>query len=268
VSPAQIDANWYDYPQYFDLSFRDETALEVEFFCAAFEKYATIPVKRILEPGCGGGRLVLEMTRREFEMVAFDLSKKSVSYVNKRLRRAQASADVFVQDMTQFTLDSPIDAAFCTWNTFRHLLSESAAKQHLQSVAAAMRPGGIYILGLHLFPSDLTPEEEAEEIGSSERWTCTHAGTRVTATLRVLAMDRAKRIEQLRISLRVRNKSKDMRIRHEFPLRMYTAANLRRLLKSVPAWEVADVFDFWYDIEDPLKLNNEIQDTLLVLRRR
>ncbi|GIS60399.1 MAG: hypothetical protein CM1200mP2_26240 [Planctomycetaceae bacterium] len=32
-------------------------------------------------------------------------------------------------------------------NTFRHLTSETDARLHLQSVAASLRPGGLYLLG-------------------------------------------------------------------------------------------------------------------------
>jgi SAM-dependent methyltransferase len=258
---AIIEANWYDYPQYFDMTFRDETAMEVAFFDAAFSRYAQIPVRRVLEPGCGGGRLVVEMARREHDVVAFDLNEKSVRYVKQRLKRRGIDADVFVQDMTDFELAQPVDAAFCTMNTFRHLLTEDDSRRHLRSVAAAVKSGGLYILGLHILPLDASEE-------STERWTATHGRTRVTVTLRVLETSRRDRIERLRSSLRIRSGDKDMRIRHDFPLRMYTHDQLQDLLESVPEWEIADVFDFWYDIEDPLELDDEISDTVLVLRKR
>jgi hypothetical protein len=47
----------YDYPQYWDLAFRSETRLEADFIEAAGEKYGDGTIRRLLEPGCGGGRL-------------------------------------------------------------------------------------------------------------------------------------------------------------------------------------------------------------------
>ncbi len=87
-------------------------------------------------------------------------------------------------------------------------------------------------------------------------------------TLRVLATDRRRRIERLRVSLLVRTDGKELRLRHEFPFRMYTAAQFRRLLKQVPLLELRDVYDFWYDIDDPLRLSDELSDTVFVLRKR
>jgi hypothetical protein len=49
---------------------------------------------------------------------------------------------------------------------------------------------------------------------------------------------------------------------------MYTAAQFRRLLTAVPQLELCDVYDFWFDIDQPLELNDEITDTVFVLRRR
>ncbi|GIS60398.1 MAG: hypothetical protein CM1200mP2_26230 [Planctomycetaceae bacterium] len=54
----------------------------------------------------------------------------------------------------------------------------------------------------------------------------------------------------------------------DFSLRMYTASQFSRLLKSVPDLELLDVFDFWYEIDHPLELNDEITDTMFVLQRR
>ena len=51
-------------------------------------------------------------------------------------------------------------------------------------------------------------------------------------------------------------------------MRLYTADQFRRTLRAVPEFELLDVFDFWYDIDDPLKFDDEITDTVFVLRKR
>jgi len=256
--PQHVD--WYDYPQYLDLAFRDETRDEAAFIRAACEKYARVRVSRLLEPGCGSGRLVVALAAQGFQLVAFDRSAAMVAYTRRRLARRELKADVFEADMTQFDVRRHVDAAFNTFDTFRHLLTESAARSFMQSVARAVRPGGIFVLGLHLLPPDASLE-------SCERWTAHHRQTRLTATLRVLDASRRQRRETLGLSLRVRTPGQDLRLRSVFPLRLYTAAQLRKLLSSVPQWQLCDVFDFWYDIDHPLKLDNTLSDTVCVLRR-
>jgi len=252
--------DWYDYPQYFELAFADETRLEAEFFEAAFKKYCDFPIRSVLEPGCGGGRLMVEMARRGYEVIGFDASTKSIDYLRKRIARGKLTANVFHGDLANFELDHPVDSAFSTFNTFRHLITERTAESHLRQVARSLRAGGIYILGFHLLPLDVSEE-------CTERWSARRGKTDVAFTLRVVATDRRRRIEQIRISMKVQTPTKTLRLRNEFPLRMYTATQFRRLLKKIPEFWLCDVYDFWYDIETPLKLDDEITDTLFILRR-
>ncbi len=254
-------ASWYDHPQYYDMAFRSETGPEADFIEAACQKYCQFQVDSLLEPACGTGRLVTELAARGYQLTGFDLSKPSLAYLNRRLSRRQLDATIFRADMADFQLAAPVDAAYNTFDSFRHLLTEAEAKRHLQCVAANLRPGGIYILGFHILPLDASEE-------CTERWTERHAGTQVTVTLRVLATDRRRRIEQLRISLLARGRSGERRFRHDFEFRMYTAAQFRRLLSKVPELELCDVYDFWYEIDEPLKFDNEISDTVFILRRR
>ncbi len=256
-----IHGHWYDYPHYFDLAFRSETRLEADFLQAAFRKYARRPVRSLLEPACGSGRLIAEMAARGYRATGFDLSRPMLDYAAQRLARRQLKGALFEADMAEFRLPRPVDAAFNTFNSFRHLLTEKAARRFLECTAESIQPGGVFVLGLHLVPLD------AEE-GSSERWTARHGQTRLTVTLRVIDFDRSKRIEQLRVSSLVRSNGKTVRLRSEFPYRLYTAAQLKRLLASVPQWELCDVFEFWYEIDQPRELDDEMSDTLLVLRRR
>lgn len=256
-----VSADWYDYPQFFDLAFRSETRAEADFIEAACRKYCAFRVRRMLEPGCGSGRLIVELSARGYEMTGFDLSSSALEYLQRRLTRRKLRAKILRADMSDFRLARRVDAAFSTWNTFRHLTTEQAARRHLQCVASSLRQGGIYILGFHLLPLDVSEE-------SLERWSAQSGRTKVTVTLRVLATDRRRRIETLRASMRARNGMRDLRLRTEFPLRMYTANQFRRLLASVPAFELCDVYDFWYEIGQPLTLNDEITDTVFILRKR
>ena len=65
-----------------------------------------------------------------------------------------------------------------------------------------------------------------------------------------------------------RTGAKEFRLRDEFSFRMYTVAQFRRLLKSVPSLELCGVYDFWYEIDYPMSLNNDRADTVFVLRRK
>lgn len=255
-----IVGDWYDHPEVYDLSLRDETPLEAAFVEAACRKYCGFPVRRLLEPACGSGRMVAEMAARGYEVTGLDLNAKALAYLRKRLARRKLTAEVYRADMTAFHLPQPADVAFCLVNSFRHLLTEDAARRHLQCVAANLRRGGIYLLGLHLVPPDA-------DFASIERWRTRQGRTHVSTDLRVIAAEARRRIETLQVSLRVRRGEKLWRFRGRFDLRLYNATQFRQLLASVPALELCDVYDFWYEIDHPLELNDTISDTVFVLRK-
>ncbi len=267
-TPRSLHMDWYDYPQYFDMLFRDETALEVSFFEQALARYVaphgggpnSARFTRLLEPGCGSGRLVVAMAARGYDVTGIDLSGPALRYLRNKLRRRGLRATLHQLDFTDFQLDHPFDAAFCTFNTFRHLTTESAAVRHLQSVARHLRPGGIYILGFHILPLD------AEET-CTERWVARHSGTKVHATLRVVDFDRRKRIERLRVVLTVTRAASRSTGRNEFPLRIYTLAQALKTIRSVKELEIVSVFDFDYDLDRPRRLDDDLTDAVFVLRK-
>lgn len=253
--------HWYDYPAFYELGFRDETKPEANFFEQAFAKYADGPVKSLLEPGCGSGRLVLEMASRGYKVTGFDLNENALRYLKLRLKRRKLQATAVVADMCAFKFPQQFDAAFNTFNTFRHLLDDKAALGHLSCVADHVRPGGIFILGMHIFPPDADP-------WGTERWKAKHGKTTVSYSLKVMDVQPRKRIEQLQISMKINSSAGERKLKAQFPLRTYNAPQLKKLLAQEPRWEIADVFDFWYDIDDPLELNDKIVDTVLILKRR
>ncbi len=259
--PRAIEASWYDFPQYYDLAFRSETTLEVDFIEAACRKYCQFPVRRLLEPACGSGRLVVEMARRGYRVTGFDLNRTAIEYLRRKLKRRRLHAQVLLADMADFHLPKRFHAAYNTFDGFRHLLSAQQARSHLQLVADCLRPGGIYILGFHLLPPDAS-------MRCIERWTECRGNLRVTVTLRVLKASRRLQREHIRISLLVRSRRRVLRIRDEFPLRIYTAQQFLELLASVPDWQLCDVYDFWYEIDRPLRLDDRIADAVFILKKR
>src|SRR6056297_2451249 len=152
-------AKVYDYPQYYDLIYGSDWKAEFDFLRACFTQYATGSVQRLFEPACGTGRLLFRLGKAGYEVSGLDLNERAVDYCNQRLIRHGLPASVWVGDMSDFRLPRPVHGAFNTINSFRHLLDELLAVRHLESVARALRRGGIYILGLHLTPTRGEPME-------------------------------------------------------------------------------------------------------------
>ncbi|MGN6548163.1 MAG: class I SAM-dependent methyltransferase [Aureliella sp.] len=260
--PEKKKPEWYDYPEYYDLGFQEDTPKEIEFLQKAFERYAEGPVRRIIEPACGTGRLVFRLAQLGYDVAGFDLNENALDFLRKRLDKAKLKANVFQANMIDFKVDKPYDVALNTFNTIRHLLTEDDAAGHLRSVAAALRSGGLFFLGLHVMPPD------ADE-HCIERWRAKKGKTQVSYTLRVVDWQQRQRLERLRVSMLIRKgEQKPLRVQTEMTLRSYTLPQLKKLLAQVPEFELCESFDFWYEIDEPVKLSRDSSDVLLVLRKR
>ena len=256
-----VKGSWYDFPEYYDVAFMEDTVLEADFVVAGWNRFGKGRLKRILEPGCGGGRLVRELAGRGFRMVCFDDNPKSLNYLKGRLRERRLKAEVFTDDLADFSVSKPVDLAYCFCNTFRHLLSLDAAESHLHSIARALKPGGLHLLGMHIMPIDVDPEDR-------ERWTAERDGVKAKTDLLVHKTFPRKRQELLRITMDVDAPSERIRVQSEVTLRLYNVHEIRRLLKRVPELELAGTCDFLYDVDDPITLDEYTSDVVFVLRRR
>ena len=53
-------------------------------------------------------------------------------------------------DNSDFTLDEPVDSAYMLIDTLRHLTTRRALRRHFRRMHRAIRPGGVYVLGVDL----------------------------------------------------------------------------------------------------------------------
>ena len=250
----------YDYPQYWDLAFRDSTREEADFVDAVSRRWLKSKAVRIYEPGCGGGRLVVELSRRGYQVTGVDLSESAIRYLHRRLRRNALGATIHVADMIDYQCRPKVDIAINTVNTFRHLLSERDAVDHLESVAASLKKGGFYILGFHLLPPDAALEDR-------EVWTARHGRIAVHMTLDAFGANRRTRLETLRFRMQVLGGKETKEFSTDYQMRIYQASQVRSLLAKVPDFELVEVYDFYYDMDEPQALDNRLGDAVFLLRR-
>lgn len=134
-----------------------------------------------LEPACGTGRYLIAAARRGIRPIGFDSNQEMVAYARERFKeqaRKHAGlprAHIFCGDMTDFVGHMPrkgrtrADFAFNPINTIRHLETDAAMLAHLDQVARALKPGGVYAVGLSTTEYGLEPPSEDVWEGSRGR---------------------------------------------------------------------------------------------------
>lgn len=251
----------YDYPKYYDLLFGSDWKAEFDFFLDCFERYAACRVKRVFEPACGTGRLLIKLAQAGFDVAGNDLNPLAVDYCNARLARHGFRRTTVVGDMADFTVNKPFHAAFNTINSFRHLDSERAAMSHLQCMAKALIPGGLYLLGIHLTPTVGDPMQ-------TEAWVSRRGNLQVNSYMWSKEIDLQARNERLGMTLDIYTPTSHRKIVDEMNYRTYTATQFRSLLKRVPDFEVAALHDFCYQVDTAIEITPATEDVVFVLRKR
>jgi SAM-dependent methyltransferase len=150
---------FYDDPSIYDLLSTPGTAAEVDGLLRIARRYArTAAARRAgglawLEPACGTGRYLRVLAARGERVCGFDVHPGMVAYARATLRRRGLArrARVLEADMRRFATRVGVgrfDVAFNLFNTIRHLESDAEVIAHLREMARALRPGGIYAVGL------------------------------------------------------------------------------------------------------------------------
>ncbi|MCZ6835175.1 MAG: class I SAM-dependent methyltransferase [Planctomycetota bacterium] len=254
--------NWYKTPLYYDIVFDEETSLEPEFLCDILARHGGTSGKRVLEPACGSGRLLAAMARRGFTVTGFDLSEPMLGFAKKRLHEQGLKGRLCVADMADFVVPGAgrFDLAHCLVCSFKYLLSEDEARSHLNGIADALAPGGVYVLGIHL-----TDYEDRHK--NHERWVSKRDDVEVVCNIQGWPADPKMRRELVRARLIVNEGETQKRYETHWTFRTYGIRQMKSLLKSVPRLEHVATYDFYHDIAKTIPFDGERLDTVLVLRR-
>jgi SAM-dependent methyltransferase len=242
--------DWYDEALYYDVLFAWDASRERDFLLEASARFGLgrAPA-RCLEPFCGTGRLLKLMPGA----VGFDLSPAMLA-----IARAKGCR-VFRADAGRFAVaPGSVDLAYTLIDSFRHLLTEEAARGFLDGVARALRPGGVFVLGFDI-TGGLSQEDSLEE------WETTRDGIHVKGRIEVLGdADPVRRVETMRVRLDVKDKGRPRTVESRQPLRTYTPAQALALVSR--AFEVAGIFDRRYDLTLPQPIEKIDGSAVFVLR--
>lgn len=197
---------------------------------------------RWLEPACGTGRLLRLAAARGRRIAGFDASEAMVDYTRAALRRRGLArrGRVFLADMTDFlglVRPGSVDFAFNLVNSIRHLGSDRAMLDHFAQMARAVRPGGVYIVGLSL--TDYVNERPDEDL-----WQGARGRLQVKHLVNYLPPEPGPRARAERVisHLTVRRPSGVAHLDAVYDLRCYDEPQWLRLLARSP-WERVAVLD-------------------------
>jgi SAM-dependent methyltransferase len=129
---------------------------------------------RVLDLGCGTGRLTEELCRRGCDVVAVDNSAEMLSVAQSREYNVSGdSPPLFLQqDMTALDLYGTVEAVFSTVDAMNYLTAEDSFVEALRRVRLFLEPGGAFIFDM-LTPGAFAARNGAVFMSDAEGVYCT-----------------------------------------------------------------------------------------------
>ena len=99
----------------------------------------------VLDLACGTGRHAIELTRRGYQVVGFDLSLPMLARAAEEAEERGASLNFVQGDMREMTFEETFDGVYC-WNTSFGYFEEEKNAQVITRVHRALKKGGQFLL--------------------------------------------------------------------------------------------------------------------------
>ncbi len=229
-----IAEGFYDEPMLYDVLHGKGTAGEVRGLRHLADRLGLDPAGPWLEPACGSGRYVRAAVAQGVRISAFDLSEAMIEYARSRMH--DGDADKFrlaVADMRTFVASDfapgwTFELAFNPINTIRHLETDADLLAHLERIHDALRPGGVYAVGMSLSVYGF-------EQPSEDTWAGTRGSLKVTQVVQYTPAPGGRdRMEQVHNVLAVTRPSGNQIIPSAYGLRSYDREQWEAVLAQSP----------------------------------
>jgi SAM-dependent methyltransferase len=121
----------------------ERTQAEVEFI----ERALGLPAgSSILDLCCGHGRHALLLAERGYRVTGVDFSQRALRLARRHSRRAGLDVRWLKRDMRRITFREEFDAVINIFTAFGYFEPDSENEEVLRRVAAALKPGGLFLI--------------------------------------------------------------------------------------------------------------------------
>ncbi len=136
----------YDFPQYYEaaFSFRDVDR-ETAFLKTCIDRFSDVGVRRVFEIACGHAPHAEELAALGYGYVGLDSNPHMIEYASERLRHINPPPEFIEGNMVSFDCHRDVEFAYVMLGSL-YLNSLEEMTSHFDSMAACLKPGGLYFL--------------------------------------------------------------------------------------------------------------------------
>lgn len=133
------------YGEYYDIFYGDKDyEQECDFIQEIFKVYSEIPVKSILDAGCGTGGHSIPLALRGYKVTGIDASPVMIKQAKGKARKADANITFHSLDIRDFNLKRKFDACISMFAVLDYLTETGDILRALRSIRRHLKPDSIF----------------------------------------------------------------------------------------------------------------------------
>lgn len=106
--------------------------------------------KKILDLGCGTGKIAVKMAKMGYSMTGVDLSEEMLAVAQQRLQREHlSSVRLIQQDMRELELNETFDMIYSFCDALNYLVEEEDVISTIKRVAEHLEQHGLFLFDVH-----------------------------------------------------------------------------------------------------------------------
>ncbi len=118
-----------------------------DFLQEAFRRHAGIPVREVLDLGCGTGRIAALLADAGYDLVALDASPEMLTLA--RENNVGRNTLLICQDMRSFELYGTVQAVYSSFDCLNYLRTAEEVRRVFSLVHLYLEPGGVFVFDVN-----------------------------------------------------------------------------------------------------------------------
>ena len=181
--------------------------------------------KKVLELGCGTGRLAIPLIKCGADYTGIEISQEFCDYAEKKIISNGLKPNIINEDFRDFNTNDQYDIIFIGFNTFLHLLTDSDALQCLESVKKHMHSQSLFYIDIFV-PDPLflySPEKRVKNLEYVDS-----ANNKTMYVDEICHYDKSTEINKVTWIYYSKNKAQEEK--YQFTMRMYYPDTMNRMI--------------------------------------
>jgi SAM-dependent methyltransferase len=132
-------------------------AAENHFIKSVAERFGELPVKSILDLGCGTGGHAIPLALEGYQVTGVDLSSEMLAQANVKAQQAGTGSrlSLIEGDISNISLDGQFDMIICMFAVLSYQTTNERLEETFSVVRQHLKPGGVFLCDFWYGPAVL-----------------------------------------------------------------------------------------------------------------